>query len=149
MGQPRPLFCLFLIFSNTKFTEKTAGIRGIRTWIIGVEGEHADHLTTTTALNNDIFHLQARCKIVSLVLSSVCQRLSTRCCFSGSSKLRTNLISSSRFWNWQLWAAIWIGVLPIAFFVPIDVDPTLRSASTIWMKNKILKNCSCPIPASF
>ena len=26
----------------------TVGFSGIRTWIIGIEGEHADHLTTTT-----------------------------------------------------------------------------------------------------
>ena len=47
MGQPRPLF---FIFSNTNLTEKTVGISGIRTRIVGVEGEHADHLTTTTTM---------------------------------------------------------------------------------------------------
>ena len=25
------------------------GVNGIRTWIVGVDGKHADHLTTTTA----------------------------------------------------------------------------------------------------
>ena len=50
MGQPRPLFCLFSLFSNTNFTEKTVGVNGIRTRIVGIEGEHTDHLTTTTAL---------------------------------------------------------------------------------------------------
>ena len=49
MGQPRPLFCLFSFFSNTNFTEKTVGVSRIRTQIVGVEGEYADHLTTTTA----------------------------------------------------------------------------------------------------
>ena len=29
--------------------KKTVGFSGIRTWIVGKEGEHADHLTTTTA----------------------------------------------------------------------------------------------------
>ena len=48
MGQPRPLLSLFLFFSNKNFTEKTVGVREIRTWIVGVEGKHADHLTTTT-----------------------------------------------------------------------------------------------------
>ena len=43
-------FCLFLFFSNTIFTEKTADISGIGTRIVRVEGEHADHLTTTMAL---------------------------------------------------------------------------------------------------
>ena len=48
-NEPTPAsFCLFSFFSNTNFTENTLDIRGIRTRIIGVEGEHADHLTTTT-----------------------------------------------------------------------------------------------------
>ena len=46
MGQPRPLF-VFLFFSNTNFTEKTVDVSGIRTRIVGLEGKHADHLTTT------------------------------------------------------------------------------------------------------
>ena len=43
---------LFLFISRsfqTQFYRKTLGFSGIRTWIVGVEGEHADHLTTTTA----------------------------------------------------------------------------------------------------
>ena len=32
--------CLFLLFLNT---EKTVGVSGIQTWIVGVEGDHADH----------------------------------------------------------------------------------------------------------
>ena len=35
------------IFSNTNFTEKTVGFSRIRTRVVGVEGEYADHLTTT------------------------------------------------------------------------------------------------------
>ena len=46
MGQPRPLFVYFCSFQTQIFTEKT---EGIRTRIVRVEGEHADHLTTTTA----------------------------------------------------------------------------------------------------
>ena len=42
-------FCWFSLFLNAKFTEKTVGFSGIRTQIVAVEGEHADHLTTTTA----------------------------------------------------------------------------------------------------
>ena len=48
MGQPRP-FCLFSFFLRTNFKEKTVGYSGIRTRMVGVEGEHADHLTTTAA----------------------------------------------------------------------------------------------------
>ena len=49
MGHARPLFCLFSFFSNTNFTEKMVGVSRIRTRIVRVEGEYADHLTTTTA----------------------------------------------------------------------------------------------------
>ena len=49
MGQPRPLFGLFSFFSNTNFTVKTVGIIGIWIRIVRVEGEHSDHLITTTA----------------------------------------------------------------------------------------------------
>ena len=48
MGQPRPLLFICVLFKQ-KFNRKTVGVSGIRTWIIGVEGEKADHLTTTTA----------------------------------------------------------------------------------------------------
>ena len=44
---------LFFVFSNTNCIEKTAGVSGIRTRIVGVEGEHADHLTTATAPRSD------------------------------------------------------------------------------------------------
>ena len=50
MGQPQILFCSFSFVSNTNFTEKTVGFSRIQTWIVRVEVEHADHLTTTTAL---------------------------------------------------------------------------------------------------
>ena len=50
MGQPRPLFCLFSFFSNTRFTERTVGVSRIQTRIVGVEGEYADHMTTTTTI---------------------------------------------------------------------------------------------------
>ena len=46
-GQFPASFCLFLFFSNN-FQNKTEDFSGIRPRIVGVEGEHADHLTTTT-----------------------------------------------------------------------------------------------------
>ena len=49
MGQPRPLFVYSCSFQTHFFTEKTADISGIGTRIVRVEGEHADHLTTTMA----------------------------------------------------------------------------------------------------
>ena len=41
-------FCLFSFFSNF-LQKKSFNFSGIRTRIIGVEDEHADHLTTNTA----------------------------------------------------------------------------------------------------
>ena len=49
MGQARPLFVSFRSF-QTIFRIKTVGFSRIRSRIDGVEGENADHLTTTTAL---------------------------------------------------------------------------------------------------
>ena len=48
-GRTMASFCLFLLFSSTKLTEKTVGFSGIQTQIVTVEGEHADQLTITTA----------------------------------------------------------------------------------------------------
>ena len=33
---------------QTQYCRKIVGFSGIRTWIVGVEGEYANHLTTTT-----------------------------------------------------------------------------------------------------
>ena len=49
MGQPRPLFVYFCSF-QTHIYRKTVDVSKIRSQIVVVEGEHADHLTTTTAL---------------------------------------------------------------------------------------------------
>ena len=49
MGHPRPLFVYFRSF-QTIYRIKTVDFSGIRTRIIGIEGEHADHLTSTIAL---------------------------------------------------------------------------------------------------
>ena len=48
MGLPWPLFVYFGSF-QAQILQKTVSISGIRTRIAGVEGEHADHLTTSTA----------------------------------------------------------------------------------------------------
>ena len=49
MIQPRHLFVYFHSFKNKNFTDKTVDFNRIRTRIVGIEGEHADHLTTTMA----------------------------------------------------------------------------------------------------
>ena len=46
MGHSRPLFVHFRSF-QTIDSIKTVDFSGIRTWIVGLECEHADHLTTT------------------------------------------------------------------------------------------------------
>ena len=49
MGQPG-LFFYFRSFQTQILQKKTVGFSGIRTRIVGLEGDHADHLTTTTAM---------------------------------------------------------------------------------------------------
>ena len=49
MGQPRPLFVYFKYFKTQILQKKTEGFSRIRTRIVRVEGDHADHLTTTAA----------------------------------------------------------------------------------------------------
>ena len=46
---PGPLFVIFVLFKHKFYRKKIVGISGIRTRIVRVEGEHADHLSTTTA----------------------------------------------------------------------------------------------------
>ena len=45
---PASFLFIFVLFKHN-ITEKTVGFREIRTRMVGVEGEYADHLTTTTA----------------------------------------------------------------------------------------------------
>ena len=66
MGHPRPLFDYFRSF-QTIYRINTVGFSGIRTRIVGVEGEHADHLTTTT----DIVRCERK-QVVTLRLYSFC-----------------------------------------------------------------------------
>ena len=44
-------FCLFRAFQTQFYAEKTEGFSVIWTQTVGVEDEHADHFTTTTALH--------------------------------------------------------------------------------------------------
>ena len=45
---PNSASFLFIFVFQTQIYKKTVGLSGIRTLIVGVEGKHADHLTTTT-----------------------------------------------------------------------------------------------------
>ena len=47
MGHPRPLLIYFRSF-QTIYRIKPADFRGIQTRIVGEQGKHADHLTSTT-----------------------------------------------------------------------------------------------------
>ena len=40
---------MFVLFKHNFYIKKTVGVSRIRTRIVGIEGEHADYLTTTTA----------------------------------------------------------------------------------------------------
>ena len=52
MGHPRTLFVYFGSFQQ-QFLQKIVNFSKIGTRIVGVEGEHADHLTTTAAHDRD------------------------------------------------------------------------------------------------
>ena len=51
-GPSSASFCIFSFLSVTNFAEKTVGFSRIQTRIVRVEDEHADHLTTTSALQH-------------------------------------------------------------------------------------------------
>ena len=40
-----------LVFFKHKYYRKTVGVSRIRTWIVGIECKHPDHLTATKATN--------------------------------------------------------------------------------------------------
>ena len=44
------LFIVFSFFSNNSLQKKTVSFSRVWTQIVGVEGEHADHKTTTTTM---------------------------------------------------------------------------------------------------
>ena len=56
MSQPRPLFVNLHSF-ETIYRIKTVDLSDIGTWIDGVEGEHADHFTTTTTQRFTVYPL--------------------------------------------------------------------------------------------
>ena len=47
-ANPDLFLFIFGLFKH-KFYRKTVGISGIRTWIVRLQGDHADNLTTTTS----------------------------------------------------------------------------------------------------
>ena len=56
MGKPRPR--VYFLSFQSQILQKTVGISEIRTQIVRVEGEHADHLTTTTAQSKNTYMLR-------------------------------------------------------------------------------------------
>ena len=52
---PGPLLVYFRSFQTQLLQKKTLDVSGIRTRIVGVEGQDADHLTSTTAPNAKLF----------------------------------------------------------------------------------------------
>ena len=63
-------FCFYFLSFKLQFYKKIVDFSRVRTRIVGIEGEHDDHLTTTTALNMNM-HLQ----FVHLSLSEVVKTL--------------------------------------------------------------------------
>ena len=55
MDHSRPVFALSSFFPSPLYTIKIVDFSGIQTRIIGVDGEHADHLTTTMYLQISSF----------------------------------------------------------------------------------------------
>ena len=53
---PASFLVYFAVFSNTNLTEKAVLFVNIWTRIVRIEGEHADHLTTTRGLNSHLFY---------------------------------------------------------------------------------------------
>ena len=49
------IFFVYFGLSNTKITEETVVVSGIRTQIVEVEGEHTDHSTTTMSQGVKVF----------------------------------------------------------------------------------------------
>ena len=52
MANPGLFLFIFVLFEHN-FYRNTVGFSGIRTRFVGVEGEYADPLTTTTAQENE------------------------------------------------------------------------------------------------
>ena len=55
IGQPLSPFCFFGHLKH-KFYKRNVGCNEIRARIVGIEGEHADHMTTTIFLLHDLNH---------------------------------------------------------------------------------------------
>ena len=69
-ANPSLFLFILVLFKHKFFRKKTVAFSGIWTWIVGVEGKHADHLTTTTAL-----YLNFSCQqIVGSLPTTYCQR---------------------------------------------------------------------------
>jgi len=60
---PRTISIYSLSFQST-LQLKTSDFNAIRTWIVGVEGELADHHTTTTTAPNDMGHGGQRSRLI-------------------------------------------------------------------------------------
>ena len=58
MSHSRPLFVYFRSLFKQFFRIKTVDFSGIRTQIVGVEGEFGGHLTTTTAQKENFYRIK-------------------------------------------------------------------------------------------
>ena len=72
--QPRPLFVYFCSFPAQILQKKTVGFSGIQTRIIGIEGKHADHLTTTAQRFQKVSTVRAATKSTNALAYSLNHR---------------------------------------------------------------------------
>ena len=70
IGLPQPLFVYFRSFQTQILQKKTTAFSGIWTRIVGIEGEQAHHLTTTTA---QLFKYLPIIKIITSMDRHLCQ----------------------------------------------------------------------------
>ena len=85
-GPTPATFCLFSFFSNTNFTDKTVGFSGIWTQIVGVEGKHADRLTTAPNAAANSFQTFLHFLVFNVDSFSLLRRMSIAFAKNGSNQ---------------------------------------------------------------
>ena len=70
-------FLLIFVLYNTFVYIKNVGFRCNQTRIVGVTGEHADHLTTTTTANNHLCYKEMQVEFKGLKIRAQSYRCST------------------------------------------------------------------------
>ena len=116
-------FCLFSFVSNTNSPEKTEGFSGIPNRIVGVEGTHADHLTTTT-----VIIVVKGTKIEHLVTLSSCDEDDDDALLSKTNKIRITIfgiVAALKSKRCKMFKTIWVDCFnDLPFELASDVEIT-------------------------